>query len=392
LAKSELSISYHLRVGDDREVLKVLRDARFSGIAFAPAKGWLTFIPYANSAPYRDADGPLFADSLCKLTGRTVLYYCYAKEHGWAFALARPNSRLVQYACWWDPRPTVERDQFDLLALSPFAGSDLLEPLLASFDPKTVAKEQPAYRFAELLRLPHYKRLSPQRAQDQTDELVEQGGRRLGTKPSGAAAPIQLPLNRQIALQQNFLSAREAINLIIPCMARFKPPWGLSMLSSYGLIRPDGCGVWQARWRHGESGDTVQVALSGDGRLVFRAHSTPPHAASFLLDVMDLPKGWLDSPDVAAIAARLPVPNGLVQPSLALMTLRSTRNVPQAWEISFRAEESGDDPFVSPFVSWVVLVDAMSGDVIAEQLGRKDGHMIVPARRRARGGDWEDLQ
>ena len=385
---SEFSISYHLRVGDGREISKLLRDAKFSGVAFAPANGWLTFVPYANAASYRDADGPLFADSLCKLTGRTVLYYCYAEAYGWAFALARPESRLVQYACWWEPRPTVERDQFDLLALSPFVALEQLEPLLGSFDPKAVAKERPAYRFAELLRLPHYKRLSPQKAQDRTDDLVEQGGRKLGTKPPGVATRLQHPPTRQVALPQTYMSAREAIDLTTPFMAKFTPPRSLTTLSSYGLIRPDGRGIWQAKWRYGESGDTVQVTLFGDGRLVFRLDTAP--ATSFLPDAMDLPKGWLDSPDIAAIVARLPIPDGLVQPSLALMTLRSSKAAPHAWEIHYRADKSSDDPFAS--ASWIVHVDAMSGDVVAEQLGRKDGHMIVPARRRARGGEWQDLQ
>ncbi len=385
---SEFSISYHLRVGDGREVQKALRDAGFSGVAFAPANGWLTFVPYANSASYRDAEGPLFADSLCKLTGRTVLYYCYAEDHGWAFALARPESRLVQYACWWEPRPTVERDQFDLLALSPFVASEQLEPLLGSFDPKAAAKERPAYRFAELLRLPQYKRLSPQKAQDKTDGLVEQGGRKLGTKPPGAATRLQLPPTRQVALPQTYMSAREAIDLTTPFMAKFKPPRSLMTLSSYGLIRPDGRGIWQARWRYGDSGDTVQVTLFGDGRLVFRLDAAAPHAAGFLPDAMDLPKGWLDSPDVAAVVARLPIPDGLVQPSLALLTLRSSKTAPHAWEIHYRADKNGDDPFAS----WIVHVDATSGGVMAEQLGRKDGYMIVPARRRARGGEWEDLE
>src|SRR5262249_37323950 len=162
---------------------------------------------------------------------------------------ARPNSRLIQYACWWKPRPTVERDQFDLLALSPFAATDQLEPLLGSFAPKETIKEviqesakesakgpakgpakgsakqsatppvkaatkwRPAWQFAELLRLPHYKRLSPQRAQDRTDDLVEQGARRVGTKPPGAAMRVQLPPARQVAFPQAYVSAREAIDL-----------------------------------------------------------------------------------------------------------------------------------------------------------------------------------
>src|SRR5262249_5948569 len=159
----------------------------------------------------------------------------------------------------------------DPLAFVPFLAPDLLEPLLRSFDPDGAADVQPAYRFAQMLGLPAYKWLSPELAQDHTDDLLGQGGRKLGTKPPDAAKRLPLPPNRQLALPQPYLSAREALDLICPFMAQFKPPWCLTMLSSSGSIEPDGRGIWQARWRDGESGDMVQVALLGDGRLIFQA-------------------------------------------------------------------------------------------------------------------------
>lgn len=384
---SEFSVSYHVRVDDSREVQKLLRDAKLSGITFGPANGWLTFVPYADAALYRNAAGPGFADKLSKLTGCTILHYCYAEDHGWTFALARADCPLVQYACWWDPCPTVERDQFDPVALAPFVASELLEPLLRSFDHKSAASAQPAHRFAELLGLPAYKWLSPEIAQDHTQDLLDQGGRKLGTRPPGAATRLRVPPNRQIALPQPYLSAREALGLIFPFMARFKSPWSLTMLSSYGLIRPDGRGIWQARWRRGDSGDMVQVALFKDGRLIFGADTAPPHATAYLLQAIELPERWLDSSDIAAIVTRLRIPKGVVRPSLALMTLRSFENAPHVWETQFHTDRVANESFVL----WTVYVSATSGDIIAEQLSRKDGYMIVPARRRIKDGDWEDL-
>jgi hypothetical protein len=365
---SEFSVSYHLRVGDRGEVQKLLRQAKLSGVIFGPANGWLTFVPYANLAKYRNADGPSFAVYLSTLTGLTVLHYCYAEDHGWTFALARTGHPLVQFACWWNPQPTVERDQFDPLALAPIIMPNLLEPMLRSFDHKEAEHEEPAYRFAELLGLPAYKWLSPELAQNQTEDLLDQAG-------------------RKIALPQPYLSAREALDLIVPFMAQFKPPWRLTMLSTYGFLLPDGRGIWQARWRYGDSGDMVQVVLLQDGRLSFKADMTPSYATDVLMNAVDLPARWIDSTDIAAILECLPVPKGFTRASLGSMTLRSFNDHPHLWEILIPGNQNG----VESFASWTVYLDAVSGDVLAEQLGRKVDYEIVPARLRLKNGDWADL-
>lgn len=385
---SEISISYHVRANDSREVQKLLRHAKLGGVAFGPANGWLTFVPYAEASRYRNDDGPRFADYLSKLTGLTTLYYCYAEDHGWTFALARANLPLVQFACWWDPSPTVERDQFDPLALVPLVKLNLVEPLLRSFDHKEAMSAQPAHRFAELLGLPAYRWLSPELAQDHTSDLLEQGGRKLGTKPPGPATRLQLPLNRQVSLPQPYLSAREALNIIIPFMARFRRPWSLTMLSTYGFRLPDGRGIWQAWWRYGDSGDTVEVVLLQDGRMVFKGDTTPSYATHLLMNAMNLPDRWLDSTDIAPIVARLPVPNGFAASSLGSMTLRSFFEHPHLWEILI----PGDRNCSQPFASWTIYLDAVSGEVLAELLGQKEDYEIVPARQRLKGGDWEDYR
>jgi hypothetical protein len=385
---SEFSVSYHLHTGDDsRAAQATLRQAKLSGIIFGPANGWLTFVPYAQSKQYRMAGGPRFADYLSGRTRLTTLRYCYAEDHGWTFALARPNQPLVQFACWWDPSPTIERDKFDPLALAPFLAPELVEPLLRLMDHNEAADAQPAYRFAELLGLPVYKWLSPELAQNNTNEFLERGGRKLGTKPPGVAVRLQPPPNRQIALPQPYLSARQALDVFAPFMAKFKAPWSLTMLSTYGILLADGRAVWQARWRYGDTGDMIQAALFQDGRLSFRANTAPAYALDYLMTAINLPENWLDSTDIALIVARMPVPGGFAG-SLGSMTLRSYKDYPSVWEILSPGDSNSD----KPYASWTIYLDAASGDVLAEFLGRKHGAQIVSVRRRLQGGDWEDYR
>ncbi|MDN5003649.1 hypothetical protein ACFQZO_22705 [Bradyrhizobium sp. GCM10027634] len=381
---SEFSVSYHIRVGEGIDVPKLLRLAKASGVVFGPANGWLTFVPYAGLATYRSAGEARFADYLAKLTGLAVLYYCYAEDHGWSFALARKEEPLVQFACWWDPQPVVERDQFDPPALAPFVATEALEPLLRPFDKGEAMRAQPAYRFGELLGLPAYQWLSPDLAQNDTQDLLDRHGRKLGTKPASTAVRFQLPPNRKISFPDPAPSAREALNLITPFMAQFKPPWSLTSVHTYGFAIPDGRGVWRAQWRYGDSGDTVQAVLMDDGRLLFSADSAPSYVTDHLMKAIQLPEKWLDSPDIAAIMADLPIPSGFDGGRSGAMALRSFNDHPHLWEIQI----VGNQDKVGSLSSWAVYVDAVSGEVLAEIHTRKvDGHVSV--RQRVRGGDWQ---
>lgn len=382
---SEFSASYHIRLGEGIDAQKLLRQAKASGVVFGPANGWLTFVPYAGLASYRSAGEARFADYLAKLTGLPVLYYCYAEDHGWSFALADKERPLVQFACWWDPQPAVERDQFDPLALAPLVATKALEPLLRPFDNREAMRAQPAYRFGELLGLPAYQWLSPDLAQNDTQDLLNRAGRKLGTKPASAAARFQLPPNRKITLPKPGPSAHEALNLITPFMAQFKPPWRLTMVTTYGFPVSEGRGIWQVWWRYGDSGDTVQAVLMDDGRLSFRADSAPSYATDHMMKAMLLPEKWLDSPDITAIMAKLPIPSGFDGGHSGAMTLRSLNDHPHLWEIVV----PGPRGKVGSSTSWAVYIDAVSGEVLAEIHSRKvDGHVTV--RSRVRGGDWQE--
>ena len=382
---SEFSTSYHIRVGDSHDVQKLLRQAKAAGIVFGPANGWLTFVPYAGLAAYRSAGEARFADYLSKLTGLPVLYYCYAEDHGWSFALADSVRPLVQFACWWDQQPAVERDQFDLLALAPLVATEALEPLLRPFNHEEATLTKPAVRFGELLGLPAYQWISPGLAQDHTQDLLNRAGRKLGAKPASAAVRFQLPPNRKIAFPEPAPTAREALNLITPFMAQFKPPWSLMMVTTWGFDVPEGRGIWKVWWRYGDSGDTVDAVLMNDGRLLFRADSVPSYATDLMAKAIHLPEKWLDSPHVTAIMADLPIPDGFDGGRMGSMALKSLNDCLH-WEIVI----AGNRGKVGSSSFWTVYVDAVSGEVLAEVHTRKVNDQ-ESVRQRVRNGDWTDV-
>jgi hypothetical protein len=175
------------------------------------------------------------------------------------------------------------------------------------------------------------------------------------------------------------------MNLITQFMVQFKPPWSLTSVNTYGFAVPEGRGVWQTRWRYGDSGDTVQAVLMDDGRLLFSADSAPSYATDYLMRPMHLPEKWLDSPDIAAIMANLPIPSGFDGGRSGAMTLRSLNDHPHLWEVLVAGERGK----IGSSSSWAVYVDAVSGEVLAEVHSRKvDGHVTV--RSRVRGGDWQE--
>jgi hypothetical protein len=258
--------------------------------------------------------------------------------------------------------------------------------LLRPFDNREAMQAQPAYRFGELLGLPAYQWLSPDLAQSHTQDLLDRAGRKLGTKPASAAMRFQLPPNRKITFPEPAPTAREALNLITPFMAHFQPPWSLTMVTTYGSSVPEGRGIWQVWWRYGDSGDTVQAVLLADGRLLFRADSTPSYAIDYLKKAIYLPEKWLDSPDIAAIMADLPIPSGFDGGRSGAMALRSFNDHPHLWEILV----VGNRDKVGSLSSWAVYVDAVSGEVLAEIHSRKVDYQ-VSVRERVRNGDWVDV-
>jgi hypothetical protein len=380
---SEFSCSYQIRTDDAPDALQRLRKAKIGGIAFGPTNGWLTFVPYANLPELRgESDSPQFARRLSVLTGSPVIYYRFTEDHGWMFALAQAGTIVSQFACWWDPAPSSEREQLDLNVLVPFVSAERLEPLLRPLDAQTAAEEAPAYRFADLLGWPAYKWLSPQLAQNHADDLLEQGGRKVGTKPPGTDERLRLPPAREIALPRPDPSAREALAVLDATMTRFRPAWHLASVSSHGHLTAEGRGWWRVSYRFGDTGDVIHahlVATGGRPRVYYGADSDVPAAPQ-------LPADWLDSIEIAGIAGSLPVPDGLERASLWSLQLAPRREMPLFWEAGWGTRDPD-----SEFSTWTIEVDAKDGRVIAETLGRRHHQLTYTARRRPAGGAWEDV-
>jgi hypothetical protein len=387
---SEFSCSYHIRTDDARDALQRLRKAKISGLAFGPANGWLTFVPYANLAELRGhADSPLFAQRLSRLTGSEVLHYRFAEDHGWMFALAREGTIVSQFAGWWDPISSVEREQLDLKALTPLVSAEALEPLLEPFDAGKSAEEQPAYRFADLLGLPAYKWLSPELAQGHTDELLDQGGRKIGTKPPGTDERLRVPPARDIVLPRPDPSAREALAVLEATTTPFRSPWHLASLCSYARINPEGRGDWRFSYRCGDTGDVIHAHLMAEGtkgRVAYGGVSMPYFGLSDVSTAVPLPEEWLDSTAIAALVVRQPVPHGLIRAQLGSLSLTPRQAMPLCWQALWFTRDRD-----SEFATWTVEMNATDARVIAESLGRRHHQYTFTARRRLAGGAWEDL-
>jgi hypothetical protein len=76
---SEFSSSFHIRTGDAALAERRLVAAKISGLAFGPANGWLTFVPFANSQGFDARDPVGAATALANATGSFVLQYTYAE-------------------------------------------------------------------------------------------------------------------------------------------------------------------------------------------------------------------------------------------------------------------------------------------------------------------------
>jgi hypothetical protein len=390
---SEFSASYHIRTTDQRVAQQRLRQAKISGIVFGPANGWLTFVPYANLDAFRSSGDPAnFAAPLSRILDAPVIYYNYAEDHGWGFALAQAGRCISRFACWWDPAAAIERELLDLEVLTPFGARTAIEPLLEPYGPGGDPEDTPAYHFAELLELPAYRWLSPDLAQRHTSDLLAQGGRKVGTKPRDTAEQMSLPPNRRLTLPRADLSAREALAIVEPFAAGFKSPWHLASLSGGGGIQDDGrnnprFGMWCFTYRDVAAGKAIDIRLYGMGSLSFQGDIMPSFTESNVAGAAPLSNDWLDSTEIALIASRQEVPRevGELAPG-SFMRLAPQKGMPLCWEITREALHRDSD-----FRSWKLAIEATSGQVVFERLSRAFGAWIVPVRQRFGRDEWQAM-
>ena len=390
---SEFSESYHIRTDDaDADAVKKrLRNAKVTGITFGPKNDWLTFVPYEELKDYRDAGGSHgLAVRLSHLLNAPVLWYLHAEDHGWAFALARPRAPVCRFACWWDPAPGVERDQLELAALTSFAPREAIEPLLREFDIGAAFELRPAHRFAELLGLPAYKWLSPRLASNHTNDFLDMGGAKLGTKPPSAAEQFQLPPRRKLELPRPDLSAREALGIVRPFAQNLEGEgWCMASLESYGGVDRDGrAGNFAWRFAYAKLGTfaVIHTALSHSGNLSFSAGIPPAYLLGALSARLALPDDWLDSTQIADIIASEPLAEGLDDKYSLTMRLWPQEGAPFHWKVTRTGVHH-------PGLTWQDFeVEASTGRINVETYRRVERNQTVEERWRSRtdgAGEWQ---
>jgi len=289
----------------------------------------------------------------------------------------------------------IEREQLNLEQLASLTDVQVLAPLLGVFDAAAARSRCPAYEFAEQLRLPAYKWLSPHLAQHHTDDLVAQGGSKLGTKPRSMEARLQLPPMRKLALPRPDLSVREAFELITPFVRRFGSAWHLVRLFGGNLKQAGRLELRNGNWQftyadpNGSSGDTVVVSLVFNGNLAFHAQSAVGAMASGRHATQSVGPDWLDSTDIAEIVLGEPRPEGIDEDYSLSMSLRPLEGAPLMWEVTRLS--MGHPPGARP-VRHVLAVDAATGAVVFETHEVREGRSIrTRLRRRWEGAEWEDM-
>lgn len=182
---SEFSESYHIKTDIPDETLRRLVDAGLSGLVFPPASGWLTFVPYGLSEfPFSGAG----TQPILGAVDQPVLWYVYAEDHGWQFALLQPGHDPTGFECWWDPEPSSDRSFLNidaLIAVMPRSDrASEVDDILRTMTMEEAVDDPPGPRFAALLGLPSYSWLSESYAQSDPSPFLRSGARVIGTSRS----------------------------------------------------------------------------------------------------------------------------------------------------------------------------------------------------------------
>ena len=152
---SEFSESYHLKSERLEDAVELLQRADLKGYVYPPANGWVTFL----------AEGVYTSQqSVVAANQSLLLYYANAPDHGWNFAIFEADNCVGSYNRQWGDG--VEWDESNNLlnviqrVVAPHVAPETIEALLHSSSIERVVFDSPAYHFAELVSLTHYRWLS----------------------------------------------------------------------------------------------------------------------------------------------------------------------------------------------------------------------------------------
>lgn len=326
---SEFSESYHIRASDLAQIARKLEEAGLPGLAFPPAKGWISYVPFAEGDAYKrlagEGDGA-FAASLSQIVATDVVQYVYAEDHLWAFALCRSGTILGRYMCAWDPEFAITND-IDVVFLQPYrAGVTSLEdwrPLLQPASYEAVVDEGIPQRFAAELGLGRVDWLSPHYAQADPTSFIGDGAIVIGTRPVSPAEKIEKPQLRRLTLPSPRPTARETFAALSSALKHWDPycaPYALRggrsknspflplPIGEDGRARPHG--AWSISFASRERGAHVHINVAASGDVdeikvgpLLRARRLD----GTVIESPLFPANWLDSPEVLAIAAQHPL-------------------------------------------------------------------------------------
>ncbi|XFA72521.1 hypothetical protein RYO59_000747 [Thermosynechococcaceae cyanobacterium Okahandja] len=156
---SEFSESYHLRSERSEDAVELLRSVHRRGYVYPPSNGWVTFVVAGRTF---EPD-----EELVSAATQPLLYYQFAEDHGWGFALFERGTPVSHYSCYWDEDDLeVEAAQYSRQALEqriPVLDAALLDVVEGWLDPQDIdelLEAEPAKLFAQALGLEHYNWLS----------------------------------------------------------------------------------------------------------------------------------------------------------------------------------------------------------------------------------------
>jgi hypothetical protein len=389
---SEFSTSYHIRTDASKETLSRLRQGGFSGLAFPPANGWLTFVPFPMcEALGRSMDTP---ERLMTVSGMPVLEYSFAEDHGWSFTLYSPEavpSRLQQS---WDFEPATDISELEIESVVQLATDATQARIIRNLVSATPGAEI-ATAFAEALGLPVYRWLSPDYAQSDPDSFKERGARQIGTLPKNPLSGIICPPVREVSLPRPDLSARDALALCNSVMGKSHPDWfpvevfsqgGGSILNATGRLTHGG--EWCVKYRQPEGPAVIRASIRPDlgSRVVFLAERIDFIGTYRMQEAhidrrppLALPDDILDSPEVMATASTVAVPDDFGQPRSIMLFLGRAWVEPIQWEVTKRW---WDQSPLQTVASLVQAVDWREERLLGSVFERLDGNTVIEQWRK----------
>ncbi len=389
---SEHSESYHIRTADTKTTIRQLRDGKFAGIVFPADTGWLTFVPYNDGHNFPG----VHLNGIAECVETTVMWYFYAQDFGWSFALARPGSENVSFDASWDQD----------------AANDNVNTVIESIQdvlpqPEKIAKlgallktahllnddNPPAYRFAQLLGLPAYDWTSPDYVTSEPDNFIKSGGRKIGRKPKPDADRFPTP-NRQTNPPRPDLSAREAFDLVVPIMSKFGAEWFPDRfhIEGFGVDQEgrltDGS-AWRFNFRSHQTAGFVSARLWFDGRMTSDGHLFPSvPGLSKPIEPVALPDHWIDTPQLMSMLSTEPAFEDSGFPDHVWVELQHFRDQPTLfWHASCSWDQSeyGRDRVKRDFYA-----HPDTGKIEGEQVRRIVDGKVVEDETLVRPGTDED--